>query len=278
MELGHSADGTGVHPYPDPMRVVSVLSLKGGVGKTSVTLGLAGAAHARGLRTLVIDLDPQANATVVLDPAKVEFTANDVLADGRAGILSQAVVPSGWGDGMSLVASERALEHRAVPEGEGNVRLRITMQGMTDYDLVLLDTPPALGELTRNALTASDLALVVTEPSLFALQGAQQALEAIDVVRAYNLRLQVAGIAVNRVRPTSSEHRYRMAELALAYGDLLLQPPLPDRAVIQQAAGACTPIQQWRTPAGRDVTRILDGYLDRLLSVSLATGPLRPVH
>jgi len=255
-----------------------VLSLKGGVGKTSVTLGLAGAAHARGLRTLVIDLDPQANATVVLDPRRVEFTANDVLADGRSGILSQAVVPSGWGEGMSLVASERALEHRAVPEGEGNVRLRVTMQGLSNFDLVLLDTPPALGELTRNALTASDLALVVTEPSLFALQGAQQALEAIDVVRAYNLRLQVAGIAVNRVRPTSSEHRYRMAELALAYGDLLLQPPLPDRAVIQQAAGACTPIQQWRTPAGRDVANILDGYLDRLLSVSLDSGPLRSVN
>jgi chromosome partitioning protein len=259
------------------MRVVSVLSLKGGVGKTSVTVGLAGAAQARGLRTLVIDLDPQANATVVLDPGRIAFTANDVLADGRAGVLAQAIVPSGWGENVSLVASERALEHRAVPEGDGNVRLRVTMRGIDDYDLILLDTPPALGELTRNALTASDLALIVTEPSLFALQGAQQALESADVVRAYNLKLKVAGIAVNRVRPTSSEHRYRMAELALAYGDLLLQPPIPDRAVIQQAAGACTPVQSWRTPAGRQVARILDGYLDRLLSIPLDSGPLRPV-
>ena len=257
------------------MRVVSVLSLKGGVGKTSVTVGLAGAAQARGLRTLVVDLDPQANATVVLDPSKIEFTANDVLADGRAGVLSQAIVRSGWGDEVNLVASERALEHRAVPEGEGNVRLRVTMGGIDDYDLVLLDTPPALGELTRNALTASNFALIVTEPSMFALQGAQQALEAAEIVRAYNLRLQVAGIVVNRVRPTSSEHRYRMAELALAYGDLLLQPPLPDRAVVQQAAGACTPVQSWRTPAAREVARILDGYLDRLLSVSVDSGPLR---
>ncbi|MDH4353808.1 MAG: AAA family ATPase, partial [Actinomycetota bacterium] len=94
------------------MRVVSVLSLKGGVGKTSVTLGLAGAAHARGLRTLVIDLDPQANASVVLDPQHVEFTANDVLADGRAGVLADAIVSSGWGEGLDLVVSERALEHR----------------------------------------------------------------------------------------------------------------------------------------------------------------------
>jgi len=154
-------------------RVCSVLSLKGGVGKTSVTLGLASAAHERGLRALVIDLDPQANSTVVLDPARVLFTSNDVLADGRAGVMTQAVVKSGWGDSVDRVASERALEHRAIPEGDGPLRLRVTMQGLDDYDLILIDTPPALGELTRNALTASDLRLVGTEPSLFALQGAQ---------------------------------------------------------------------------------------------------------
>ena len=142
---------------------------------------------------------------------------------------------------------------------------------------MLIDTPPALGELTRNALTASDLGLVVTEPSLFALQGAQQALDAMAVVRDTNLRLQVAGIVVNRVRPTSSEHRYRMAELALAYGDLLWQPPLPDRAVLQQAAGACTPVHAWRTQAGREVARIFDGYLDHVLAAQVETKPLRPV-
>lgn len=264
-------------PYCHPMRVLSVLSLKGGVGKTSVTLGLASAAHARGLRTLVIDLDPQANSSVVLDPQKVQFTSNDVLADGRSGIMAQAIVPSGWGGNIDLVASERALEHRAVPEGAGNVRLRVTMQGVNSYDLILIDTPPALGELTRNALTASDLGLVVTEPSLFALQGAQQALDAMGVVRDTNLRLQVAGIVVNRVRPTSSEHRYRMAELALAYGDLLWQPPLPDRAVLQQASGACTPVHAWRTQSGREVARIFDTYLDLVLAPQLEPKPLRPV-
>jgi cellulose biosynthesis protein BcsQ len=258
-------------------RVCSVLSLKGGVGKTSVTLGLASAALARGLRTLVVDLDPQANSTVVLDPPRVLFTSNDVLADGRAGIMAQAIVPSGWGEGVDLVASERALEHRAVPEGDGSLRLRVTMHGLDQYDLVLIDTPPALGELTRNALTASDLGLVVTEPSLFALQGAQQALDAMNVVRDSNLRLHLAGIVVNRVRPTSSEHRYRLAELALAYGDLLWQPPLPDRAVMQQAAGACTPVHAWHTQPGREVSRIFDHYLEQVRAANVQPAPLRPV-
>ena len=277
------APASNLPPYPQAMsssRVCSVLSLKGGVGKTSVTLGLASAAHARGVRTLVIDLDPQANSTVVLDPARVLFTSNDVLADGRAGVMAQAIVPSGWGPAVDVVASERALEHRAVPEGEASLRLRVTMQGLVEehgYDLILIDTPPALGELTRNALTASDLGLVVTEPSLFALQGAQQALDAMTVVRDANLRLHLAGLVVNRVRPTSSEHRYRMAELALAYGELLWQPPLPDRAVLQQAAGACTPVHAWHTPAGREVARIFDTYLEHVLAAQVEPAPLRPV-
>jgi chromosome partitioning protein len=258
------------------MRVVSVVSLKGGVGKTTVTLGLAGAALKRGLRTLLIDLDPQANASTVVDPAQVAFTINDVLADSRAGILAEAITPSGWGEGLDLVASERALEHRTVPEGQGALRLRVTMQGLQGrYDLVLIDTPPALGELTRNALAASDQALVVTEPAMFALQGAQQALEAIGVVRGYNLRLQMAGIVVNKVRTHSAEHRYRLAELALTYGELVLQPPLPDRAVVQQAAGACLPLQAWHTAPAREVSAIYDGYLEHVLGADLTDNPLR---
>jgi len=256
--------------------VISVVSLKGGVGKTTVTLGLAGAAMKRGLKTLLVDMDPQANASTVVDPAKVSFTINDVLADARAGILGEAVVPSGWGQGLDLVASERALEHRAVPEGQGALRLRITMQGLEQrYDLVLIDTPPNLGELTRNALAASDLALVVTEPAMFALQGAQQALEAIGVVRGYNLRLRTAGIVVNKVRAQSAEHRYRLAELALTYGDLVLQPPLPDRAVVQQATGACLPLQSWHTGPAREVSQVYDAYLDHLMSGDVSDNPLR---
>jgi chromosome partitioning protein len=252
--------------YPGRVRVVSVVSLKGGVGKTSVTLGLAGAALEDGLRTLVVDLDPQANASTVLDPQSVTFSTNDVLADARTGVMRQAIVGSGWGEHLDLVASERALEHRSVPEGRGALRLRVTMQGLGgDYDLCLIDTPPALGELTRNALAASDQVVVVTEPSMFALQGAQQALDAVDVVRGYNLRLRTTGIVVNRVRTQSAEHRYRLAELALAYGDLVLSPPLPDRAVMQQAAGACLPVQRWHTPPGREVAEIFRAYLARVV-------------
>ena len=248
------------------VNVVSVVSLKGGVGKTSVVLGLAGAAWQRGVRTLVLDLDPQANATTVLDPVGARFTMNDVLADGRAGVLADALVRSGWGGGVDVGPSERALAHRNVDQRDGALRLRVAMSGLDGYDLVLVDTPPSLGELTKNALSASHRALVVTEPTLFALQGAEQAVEAVEVVRAaYNLRLTVAGIVVNRVRTHQPEHAFRLAELREAYGDLVLDPPLPDRSAVQQAAGAYLPVQAWRSPGAREVSDVYDDHLDRLL-------------
>lgn len=263
------------------MVVVSVVSLKGGVGKTSVVLGLAGACWERGLRALVIDLDPQANATTVLDPESREFTSNDVLADARTGVLADAIVRSAWGSGVDVVPAEPALEHRnttdTAPRGapDAALRLRIAMEGLTGYDIVLIDSPPSLGQLTKNALAASHRALVVTEPTLFALQGAQQALDAVEVVRAnYNLRLRAAGVVVNRARPTLTEHAYRLRELAQAYGDLLFDPPLPDRAAVQQAEGAFLPVQAWRSPGAREAAEVFEDYLDRLLSTDADSGPL----
>ncbi|HSK25599.1 MAG TPA: ParA family protein [Jiangellales bacterium] len=254
------------------MLVVSVLSLKGGVGKTSVTLGLAGAAKARGVQTLVVDLDPQANATTVLEPVDVRFTANDVLADSRSGVLAEAVAETGWGDYVDVLASEATLEHRNHPSAgvSAEHRLRSSMTGLTGYDLVLIDCPPSLGELTKNALAASHLALVVTEPTLFAVTGAHQALAAVDVVRrGFNLRLRPAGIVVNRFRAQSAEHRYRLDEMLAAYRDLVLDPVLPERSAITQAQGAFVPVQRWPSPGAREVSLVFAQYLDHLL----ATGP-----
>lgn len=260
------------------MLAVTVVSLKGGVGKTTIALGLAGAAAARGLRTLVVDLDPQGNATLALDPAAAQFTSNDVLADARSGVIAQAVTASAWGEQILVVPSEPTLEHRNHPvDGRGGEhRLRTTMQGLVGFDLVIIDTPPSLGELTKNALAASDRALVVTEPTAFALTGAQQALSAVDVVRSgFNLRLRPAGIIVNRYRARSSEHRYRHAELVSAYGALVLEPVLPDRSAVVSAAGAHVPVQRWPSPGAREIARALRIHLTHV--VASAAGPDAPL-
>jgi len=247
--------------------IIAALSLKGGVGKTSVVLGLAGAALERGMRVLVVDLDPQANATASLDPTRTPYTSSDVLYDGREGVARDAIVVSGWSPLVDVLPSERALEHRAATSGpQSALRLRRALSGVADqFDLVLIDCPPSLGELTRNALHAANKALIVTEPSFFAVQGAEQALEAVSIVaETGNADLKPVGIIANRVRPTLSEHIYRMDELRAAFGDLVLGG-LPDRAAVQQAQGACVPVQRWTSSGAKDINRALDVLLDQLL-------------
>jgi cellulose biosynthesis protein BcsQ len=261
--------------------IVSVVSLKGGVGKTSVALGLAGAAQAQRLSTVVVDLDPQGNATTALDPGEIKLTASDVLSDGYRGRFTEALVSSRWGAGIKLLASEPALARRNPPaEGAGGEHLlRIALTGMHDTDLVIVDCPPSLAQLTINALVASDFALVVTEPTMFAVTGAQQALATADVVRRrYNMRLRPAGIVVNRYRSRSSEHRYRLDELIAVYRDLVLDPVLPERSAIMQAQGSCVPVQRWPSPGAREAARIFAGYLRGILGEGRAAsgGPNHP--
>jgi len=246
---------------------VAVLSMKGGVGKTTVALGLASAAWNRHWRTLVVDLDPQANASMgvgVLDPA---LTVGDALADGRPGVAAEAIVPSTWGRGTDVLPSEPALEHRVAEAAPGSEqRLRTVLGGVGHrYDLVVVDCPPSLGEMSRNALHAASQALVVTEPGYFALRGAQQAVEAIDLVReSSNRTLQPPTIVLNRMRSTVAEHRQRAAELRDAFDRQVSDIEIPERNAIAQAEGAGMPIHAWDSPAGRELAALFDSLLDRL--------------
>jgi len=255
------------------MPTFSIISMKGGVGKTSVTLGLASAAWNRGHRVLIIDLDPQANATMGLRVDEPSFTINDVLADARPGIAVDAVLASPWGAHVHVLAAERALEHRNTVEGRhSSLRLRASLASLPrSYDLVLIDCPPSLGELTRNALSASDSALIVTEPGFFALRGAEQAIEAAEVIRSStNPLLRPAAIVVNKARPSVAEQRLRIDELRTSYGSLVSKQIVPERNAIQQAEAAGMPIHAWESPAGVELGAIFDALYDEIMPASLA--------
>ena len=261
------------------MSVVAVLSMKGGVGKSTVVLGLASAGWERGLRTLVIDLDPQANASMALDVAEAPLTTSDILADARPGVAADAMVTSGWGAPIMVLASERALEHRNVGSGrQSAARLRTALATLPrQFDLVVIDCPPSLGELTRNALTAADRAIVVTEPNHFAVHGAAEAVQAIGVIRATsNPRLQATTILINRMRPDDREHRLHADLLEAEYGPVLFAIPLPECSGIPQSQRAVSPIHAWTSPGSASVAEIFDDLLDSILPAPLPQ-PKRPV-
>jgi len=265
--------------YGWPVLVASVLSLKGGVGKTTVTLGLASAAVHRGVETLLVDLDPQMNATTTVDPEPDgssnghaggrRWTVAEVLDDPSRKVIDKAIRVSAWGDCLRILpGSERSENHNHPDPGAKTLfRLASALAKVSPApELVLVDCPPSLGQLTRSALTAADRAVLVTEPSLFAVTGVQRALEAVQTERlAHRPALQPLGVVINRFRPRVTEHEYRLAELRDLFGPLVLSPVLPDRSAVQQAQGAAVPIHQWPTAGAREVAQSFDALLDRLL-------------
>ena len=250
------------------MLVLGVCSLKGGVGKTSVTLGLASAALERGLRTLVVDIDPQGDATMALGAAgQGSGDVASVLDAPSAQAVVAATVPSSWADGGLdvLAGSERSVLHDRLDDAEAG-RLRTALSHVTDRDLVLVDCPPSLGGLTRTGLTACDRAIVVTEPGLFAVMAVGRAMRTIDELRRGPApALQPLGIVVNRVRARSVEQAYRQQELQTLYGPLVLSPHVPERAALQQAQGAAQPVHVWPGAAAAELAGVFDQLLDRAL-------------
>lgn len=256
------------------MHTVAVLSLKGGVGKTTVALGIASAALRRGTRTLVADLDPQGNATASLDPPLTDATLADVLETPRPAVIEAAIAASSWSDDLDVLVGSEELEllnepgpddRRAENLARALDELRAAPRG-EPYQLAILDCPPSLGRLTRSALIAADAALLVTEPTMYAVAGAQRALEAIESVRArHNPRLRPAGVLVNRLRVRSYEHQYRIQELRESFGRLVMPTAIPDRLAVQQAQGACTPIHEWASPGAQEVSLTFNMVLAKLL-------------
>lgn len=249
------------------MAVLGICSLKGGVGKTSVTLGLASAAYAAGLRTLVVDLDPQADTTLALGVSGHARTdVADVLDSPSKSVVESAIVPSLWNPEKLhiMMGSSESARHDGPTYTHRLTRLQTALEQITHpYDLVLIDCPPSLGGLTRQGLTACDRALVVTELGLFSVTAAGRAFTAIEDIRQTSApHLQPLGVLVNRVRTRSSEQAFRQEELIGMFGSLVLPTYIPERAALAQAQGAGSAVHDWPSRAAKDLAQRFDEVLN----------------
>lgn len=247
------------------METYAIANQKGGVGKTTVTLGLAGELARRKVRTVLVDLDPQASATKVVGiDVEDRPTVADALLEASQYALADVVVTTNWG--FDVVPAETALASRESRRATADeFVLRRQLERIDGYEAVLLDCPPSLGLLTLNALAAASRLVVVTEPSFLALQGIEELLDTYELVRQhYNRELVLAGVIVNRWDRTV-EHRRSAAEIARYFSDgVAWEPYIPKRTVLQDAARHGVPIHQLLGRSAREVASAFAELADRM--------------
>jgi chromosome partitioning protein len=219
-----------------PARVYAIANQKGGVGKTTTAINLAACLAEAGERALLIDLDPQANATSGLG-VRVNGTSSHDLLDGVP--LRELAKPTPF-DNLDLVPSKPELAGAAVELAarEGGERyLAATLAGAVEgYSFVFLDCPPSFGPLTVNALAAADRVIVPVQAEYYALEGLSQLLGSINLVKArLNPELAVAGILLTMV-----DSRTRLAaevenELRRHFGPLVFATSVPRSVRLAEA-------------------------------------------
>lgn len=262
MKVLHTA--AGQLPRPARRRVFTVANQKGGVGKTTTAVNMAAALAVQGLKTLVIDLDPQGNASTALGisdrhsgtPSSYEVLLGEIsLADAiRQSPQSTRLfcVPAT----IDLAGAE--IELVSMVARENRLRNALAELDMLDFDYVFIDCPPSLGLLTLNALVAAPEVLIPIQCEYYALEGVSQLMKNIDMVKAHlNPELTVSTVLL-----TMHDGRTRLAdqvasEVRRYFGDRVLKTVIPRSVKVSEAPGYSMTIIDY-DPGSRGAMSYLD--------------------
>jgi chromosome partitioning protein len=240
---------------------IAVLSQKGGTGKTTAVRHLTDAFRRAGLSVLAIDLDPQGNLSAYFDvPPDAEPTIGEVLAgEAKAkDAIHDGVIPSS----LHLASVESALTGKIGRE----LTLRKALKPVDgDWDVILMDCPPNLGLLAVCGLVAADFALLSAQAQHFALEGVEQALSVVDLVRdGLNADLELLGIAFTIADLRTVHSREAVGSLRAERPEAVLDTVVRQSIAYAESAERATSILDHRPDLGADYVLLADELLGRL--------------
>jgi chromosome partitioning protein len=219
--------------------IITVANQKGGVGKTTTAINLSAAIAHKGRRTLLIDLDPQANSTIAFfEMGEVTTSMFDVLGDARKPLV-EAIKPSK--DPMLNVGAGRLalakLETVLAGQFDAPYRLKDALAPvLKDYDYIVLDTPPSLGILTVNALVASTHLLVPIQAAYFAIEGTDDLLETYERIRARpNPQLKMLGVVITLFDKRTNISRDTHGQIRAVFGEVLFKTKISKNVRLEES-------------------------------------------
>jgi chromosome partitioning protein len=214
--------------------IITITNHKGGVGKTTSTASVAAAMRQRGLRVLMIDLDPQANLSQsfgISDPTHTLYKA--LRGDGP--LETEEIDPDFYivPSSLELAGAEVELSGEA---GREYIVSELLEPVAESFDVILLDTPPSLGVLTINALTASDYVFIPMQAEFLAMQGLARLHDVLEKIRKrLNKKLKLGGIFITRINPRKILSRDVLDAITRHYPDLLMPAYIPDNVSLAEA-------------------------------------------
>ena len=240
---------------------ITVLSQKGGTGKTTAVRTLADVYRRIGVDVLCVDLDPQGNLSDYFDvPADASPTVADVLAGqaGAADAIHDGVLPANLG----LAETELVLGGKM---GRELTLKRALSDVRRSYDLILVDCPPSLGLLTVNALVAADHALITSEAEYFSLQGVEQALEVVELAKeSLHPDLDWLGVVLNIADMRLIHAREALQQLRERFGERVFDAVIRRSVRYAESAERGVSILDYAPDLGADYLALADEMLGRL--------------